>query len=161
MPERDYVAEELRHAQKALSDAAVLRDSGTDAATVNRLYYACFHAASAVLYAKGHSSTTHRGVLSLSDQHVVQTGEVNGDDGRFLNQMGDYRDQADYGYEPLDVNVEALFARTEDFVERLETLCHSLTDEGLHHKVITDRFSASFYREHWFLDAFAFTVGTA
>lgn len=129
MPETDYVAEELRHADEALSDAAVLCDGGTDAAIVNRLYYACFHAASAVLYAKGYNPTSHRGVLSLFGQHVVQTGEVDGDDGRFLNQMGDYREQADYGYEPLDVNIATLTRRTEAFVDRLETLCHSLVDE--------------------------------
>lgn len=45
MPE--YVDEELAEARGALSDAQVLREGdGRDEAIVNRLYYACFHAAS-------------------------------------------------------------------------------------------------------------------
>ncbi len=54
MPEDGYVGEELEQAQTALADAKILQEgSGSDTAVVNRLYYACFHAAQAVLYAKG------------------------------------------------------------------------------------------------------------
>lgn len=118
----DYAAEELREAKDALSDAEVLRNGGTDKAIVNRLYYACFHAAQAVLYSKGIEPTSHRGVLMLFGREVVQAGEASEDDGRFLNEMWDYREQADYGYDRLDVNTDALFGRTEAFVERMEGL---------------------------------------
>ncbi|GAA0196830.1 hypothetical protein ACFFQF_32655 [Haladaptatus pallidirubidus] len=54
MPEEDYVGEELEQARTALTDAKILQEGrGSDTAVVNRLYYACFHAAQAVLYAKG------------------------------------------------------------------------------------------------------------
>lgn len=55
----EYATEELEEANAALSDATQLRDvGGRDEAIVNRLYYACYHAAKGVLYAKGFEPTT-------------------------------------------------------------------------------------------------------
>ncbi|WP_458210454.1 HEPN domain-containing protein [Haladaptatus sp. NG-SE-30] len=98
MPEADYVDEELDQAQTALADAEILNEgNGSDSAVVNRLYYACFHAAQAVLYAKGFDPTSHRGVSTLFGKEVVLEGDVPRDDGRFLSELWDYREQADYG----------------------------------------------------------------
>jgi uncharacterized protein (UPF0332 family) len=101
----EYVAEEFKEARDALSDAAVLREGGTDKAVVNRLYYACFHAAQAVLYAKGFEPGSHRGVISLFGQEVVLEGEASATDGRFLNELRDLREQADYDHDPIEANV--------------------------------------------------------
>lgn len=119
----DYAAEELEEAHDALSDAAVLRDDGTDKALVNRLYYACFHAAQAVLYTKGFEPGSHRAVVSLFGQEVVLDDEASKDDGRFLNELRDLREQADYDHEPIEADTEALFARTDAFVTDMEALC--------------------------------------
>ena len=119
----DYAAEELQEARDALSDAAVLRDGGTDKAVVNRLYYACFHAAQAVLYAKGFEPESHQAVISLFGQEVVLEGEASGADGRFLNELRDYREQADYDHDPIEANIGELFERAEEFVADMEALC--------------------------------------
>ncbi|PSP69809.1 toxin-antitoxin system, antitoxin component [Halobacteriales archaeon QH_9_66_26] len=118
----DYAAEELQEARDALSDAAVLRDGGTDKAMINRLYYACFHAAQAVLYAKGVEPKSHRAVISLFGQKVVLKGRASGADGRFLNELRDYREQPDYDHDPIEANIEELFERAEEFVADMEVL---------------------------------------
>lgn len=118
-----YVAEELEEAHDALSDAAVLLDGGTDKATVNRLYYACFHAAQAVLYSKGFEPASHRGVVSLFGQEVVLEGDASGADGRFLNELRGLREQADYDHDPIEADIDELFERTEEFVTDMETQC--------------------------------------
>lgn len=41
----------------------------------NRAYYACFYAASALLYSKGLSFGKHSAVLAAFRQHFVKTGE--------------------------------------------------------------------------------------
>lgn len=123
----DYATEELREATDALSDANILRGGGSDEAIVNRLYYACFHAAQAVLFAKGFEASSHRGVIAIFGREVVQPGEASKDDGRFLNEMRDLREQADYGYDPIHVNADRLFARTEAFVDRMEALVDDAT----------------------------------
>ncbi|WP_158055613.1 HEPN domain-containing protein [Halorussus halophilus] len=130
MPDPDYVTEELEQASTALADAEILEDGkGSDTAVVNRLYYACFHAAQAVLYAKGFDPTSHRGVSTLFGKEVVLKEEVPRDDGRFLSELWDYREQADYGYDTLDVDLTTLRARTETFVARMSDLVGELEDE--------------------------------
>lgn len=118
----EYVEEELREANDALSDAAVLKNGGTDKAIVNRLYYACFHAAQSVLYSQGFEPKTHQGVVSLFGQHVVLTGETSKADGRFPNELRDYRQQADYGHDPITADVDELFERATVFVADMEAL---------------------------------------
>ncbi|WP_207591426.1 HEPN domain-containing protein [Halomontanus rarus] len=120
MPEPEYATEELEQARNAVSDATVLVDGdATEDAIVNRLYYACFHAANAALYAIGEEPTSHRGTLALFGSELVIDGPATRDDGRFLNRMRDYREQADYGYDSIDVNTDALFQRTTDFVDSM------------------------------------------
>ena len=51
------VEREFQQAQQALDDATKARAAGlSDAAVINRLYYAAFHAVQAVLYDKGGST---------------------------------------------------------------------------------------------------------
>jgi uncharacterized protein (UPF0332 family) len=97
-------------------------DGGTDGAIINRLYYACFHATQAVLYSKGFEPRTHQGVVQLFGQEIVKRGDARPADGRFLNELRDYREQADYRYEPVDADVDELFERAEAFVAEMDAL---------------------------------------
>lgn len=64
-----YAAEEFRKATNALGDARTMHASDvTDEAVVSRCYYACFHAANAALYDRGHEPNTHKGTISLFGQ---------------------------------------------------------------------------------------------
>lgn len=97
----DNSSEALADARDALSDVAVLRHGGTDKAIVNRLYYACFHAARAVLYSNGFEPKTHEGVATVFGKEIVVAGDARREDGRFLTTMYDHRQQADYEYTPV------------------------------------------------------------
>ena len=117
----DPVDEQLRGANRALEDARGARKAGlSDAVVINRCYYACFHAAQAVLYDRGREPESHGGVLSLFGSDVVVEGDASREQGRFLNDLATLRKQADYGYEPVDENVDALLERTASFVEAME-----------------------------------------
>jgi uncharacterized protein (UPF0332 family) len=118
------VEDQLRQARQALADADGARDAQlSDALVINRLYYACFHAAQAVLYHRGHDPTSHGGVLSLFGSEVVVAGDATRADGRFLNDLSELHKKADYGYGELDENVDALLERTRQFVSTMESLC--------------------------------------
>lgn len=119
----DYAAEEMQEARDALTDAEKMRHAGvTEKAVVTRLYYACFHAANAVLYAKGFDPQTHQGTLRLFGREVVKAGEATGEDGRFLNDMRSYRQTADYTHDPIGADVGELIERSEEFIADLEEL---------------------------------------
>lgn len=118
----EYTAEELERANEALADAAVLRNSGSKRGVVNRLYYACFHAARAALHTKGFDPDTHAGVLTLFGREIVEQGDATGADGRFLNRMESYRSAADYEHTRIEKSTEVLFERAEVFVSDMDEI---------------------------------------
>ena len=118
------VEREFQQAAQALDDATKARDAGlSDAAVINRLYYAAFHSVQAALYDRGFEPTSHGSVLSLFGSEIIAVGDASRRDGRFLNQLSELRQQADYGYDELDEDVDALHSRTQDLVADLQTLC--------------------------------------
>ncbi|MFQ3293545.1 MAG: hypothetical protein ACI9EZ_000947 [Halobacteriales archaeon] len=120
------VTRELQQARQALDDAAKARDADlSDVAVINRLYYAAFHAVQAVLYDRGFEPTSHGGVLSLFGSEIIAAGNASRRDGRFFSQLSELRQQADYGYDELDEDVDALLSRTQQLVDGMEALCTS------------------------------------
>ena len=91
-------------------------------AVVNRLYYACYYMASALLIQNGHAAQTHSGVIRLFGLHFVATNKVSKDSGRFysrlfeLRQIGDYDDV--YNFEREEV--EPLIESTRIFIQEIE-----------------------------------------
>jgi len=63
-------------ARESLEEANVLLDKGYGNTFVNRLYYACFYAVSALLLSRGLSSAKHSGVRSLFHQNFIKPGLV-------------------------------------------------------------------------------------
>lgn len=123
MADEEYVDEELRKARQALDDAEQLAaGSGSDEGIVNRLYYAAFHAAQAVLYARDVTPSSHGAVRNRFGEAVVLEGDASRSQGRLLTTLADLRQQADYGYEPLEADVATLLERTRDFVDEMAEL---------------------------------------
>ena len=122
----EAVRNQFRQADRALEDAVGARDAGlSDAVIVNRLYYACFHAAQGVLYERGHEPTSHGGVLSLFGSEVVVDGAATRKHGRLLNDLSSLRKQADYGFEAIDEDIDSRLDRVESFVRDMERLVDS------------------------------------
>lgn len=114
----EQARDELERARDALHDARVLFDGdGTDSGVVNRLYYAVFHAAQAILYARGENPSSHGHVRQQFGQCVVLEGDASREEGRLLSNLYDYRWEADYGGGELDVNVEHLIAEVDAFID--------------------------------------------
>ena len=63
---------------------------------MNRLYYSCFYAVSALLVRDGLSSSRHTGVRSLLNRHYVRTGKVPRDLARVYNDLFERRQEGDY-----------------------------------------------------------------
>lgn len=118
------VERELQQAAQALEDATKARNADlSDGAVINRLYYAAFHSVQAALYDRGFEPTSHGGVCSLFGSEIIAVGDAPRRDGRFLSQLSELRQQADYGYDELDEDVEALHSRTENLVTDMRSLC--------------------------------------
>jgi uncharacterized protein (UPF0332 family) len=95
--EQAIVRYRLQRAQETLDEAVLLHEKGRLNAAVNRLYYACFYAVSALLLTEGKSSSKHSGVRALFNAQWVKSGRIAAEYGRFYRRLYDSRQKGDYG----------------------------------------------------------------
>lgn len=116
----------LERAQETLEDARILANSERWNACMNRLYYACFYAVSALLIKEGYSSSKHTGVRSLFNLHFVKTGVVPKELARIYNDLFERRQESDYTdfITFKESQVQPLIPQAEEFVERISILIH-------------------------------------
>lgn len=94
--QKEIVEHRLGRARKTLASAKVLLDTHEYIGTVNRLYYACFYAATALLETRGLASSKHSGVLSLLNKHFVRSGLIRDELGKFYKDLFERRHEGDY-----------------------------------------------------------------
>ena len=87
----------------------------------NRLYYALFHAVSALLIHDKHSVNTHRGVVVLFGQHYVCTGIFDMADGKLYSQLQTMREKGDYNciYQTTEDEVIPMIEPAEKLIEKI------------------------------------------
>jgi uncharacterized protein (UPF0332 family) len=93
---RILVQYRLDRALEALAEAGLLLDSGHANTAVNRLYYACFYAVSALLLSKGLTATSHSGLRTLFHQHLIRPGLLPLGQGPLYDRLFDQRQRSDY-----------------------------------------------------------------
>ena len=93
---KELVSYRLQRARETLADAHILADAGRWNPCVNRLYYACFYAVSALLVQEGLSSSKHTGLRSLFNRHFVKTNKVPKEKARIFNDLFERRQEGDY-----------------------------------------------------------------
>lgn len=117
----EYVRYRLDRANEAVEEAELLFGRGHLSTTVNRLYYACFYAVSALLLSEGQSSIKHSGVRALFDRHWIKTGRLPVEMGRFYRFLFDQRHKGDYDdlatFDPAAV--ETWLAEAKKFVDEI------------------------------------------
>jgi len=86
----------LLKASERLGAAEHLLQHGYYEDASSRAYYSMFHAASALLEARGVYTSTHGGVVSRFGQYWIQTGEAPPDLGRAFNEAQQRRARSDY-----------------------------------------------------------------
>ena len=87
--ETQYMADLIKYrkerAFETYEEALILSDNDKWNACVNRLYYACFYAVTALLIKHGHSSAKHTDIRSLFNKHFVKSEVIHKDTKKFLS----------------------------------------------------------------------------
>ena len=114
----------LERARKTLEDVRILAKAERWNTCVNRLYYACFYAVSALLATKGFTSSKHSGIRSLFNNHYVKTGIVSRDWARIYNDLFERRQESDYidFIDFQEPQVLPWISRAESFVEYIANI---------------------------------------
>jgi len=121
--EIEVIRHRLRKARETLGEARTLFDQGYTIGVVNRTYYACFYAVSALLLSEGLSTSKHSGVLSLFSQHWMRTRRLAPELGDFYKNLFDKRLTGDYKDVPAFDRADA-----ETWLGEAETFINSIAE---------------------------------
>ncbi|MBQ9865370.1 MAG: HEPN domain-containing protein [Bacteroidales bacterium] len=90
----------------------------------NRMYYALYYAAIALLINDSHTVGTHKGVMSLINQCYVRTGLLTKEEGHLFGQVFAFRQGSDYDdfIDATEEDVMRLFPQVETLVEKIISL---------------------------------------
>jgi len=118
---RIIVNMEIEKAERIFSEQKLLREGALWGTLANRLYYALFHAVSALLISEGYEVGTHKGAVIRFQQYFVKTKRFDVEDGRFYSQMQTMRENADYNCS-YDVSEEEIVERIEPTRQLIEKI---------------------------------------
>ena len=122
--ERTLVQYRLDRAQEAMEEAKLLFEAGHLHTYVNRLYYACFYAMSALLLTRGFSPSKHAHLRALLHKEFIRPSLIPLEYGQFFDllfnsrQKGDYSDLVTFQAE----QVQGWLQQASDFVEHVSGL---------------------------------------
>src|SRR5438093_11452902 len=108
----------MARARATFDDADALIEGKRWNGALNRLYYAAFYAARALLATQSLDSSRHSGVIALFQEHFVKTGMVSTDVARALPRAFEKQQTSDYGdfSEPTGKEILSLRAQVQAFV---------------------------------------------
>ncbi len=86
----------IERAYATLREAEVMRRESFCNAAVNRMYYACYYAAVALLLKHDLTTQTHNGVKTLLGLHFVSTGKLPIKIGKTFSTLFEKRHSGDY-----------------------------------------------------------------
>lgn len=92
----DLVRYRIERAGETLMEARLLAKEGYYNAAFNRLYYACFYAALALLVKNGLSTSSHAGVRTMLGLHFVSKGVLEKKHGKTFSRLFEIRHSGDY-----------------------------------------------------------------
>ena len=113
---------ELEKAQKTFQAMELcIREKAFESAA-NRIYYAAFHAVSALLIHSGYNVKSHRGVMALFGAHFVRTGIFAKADGTLFSDLVIMRDNADYNcfFEATEEKLSPYIEPTRQLIDKIK-----------------------------------------
>ena len=121
---QELVAYKIKRAKETLTEVESHIQNELWITAVNRLYYACFYAVSALLIDKEIESQTHSGTKQMFGFYFIKEGVITAEAGKFystifsLRQTGDYDAFVDFD----QAFVSALLMPAADLVKQAETV---------------------------------------
>ena len=114
----------LQRAHETLAEVPFLREQGFFNTATNRLYYACYYAAVALLLKHHITTETHAGVKTKLGLHFVATGKITKESGRAFTNIFDCRQRGDYDdyYYSSREEIDELYPKAKRFIEEVDGL---------------------------------------
>ena len=124
---KDLVKYRLEKAKATFVEIPVLIENQFYSTAANRLYYACFYAAIALLINEGYDTHTHSGVKTLLGLHFFKINRIDKSFSILYEQLFNLRQSGDYeDWIYLDEEkITPLLAPAEQFIKTIEKLINN------------------------------------
>ena len=120
----DLMIYRLQRAHETMKEALVMSRESFYNAAVNRLYYACYYAAIALLIKNEIQPQTHNGVKTMLGLHFLSKGKLSREHGNTFNTLFEKRESGDYDdfiYNDKET-IDELYPQAEAFIQAIEEL---------------------------------------
>ena len=120
----DYIYYRLNRAKVTISEVETLIQNKFWNTAINRLYYACFYAVSALLVKNGVETSSHSGCRQKFGQLFVQNGKISKELAKLYTDLFEKRQKGDYNdfFDFDEDTVRRLFEPSKQFVLKIEEL---------------------------------------
>mgnify|MGYP002624998048 CR=1 FL=1 len=114
----------IKKSDEALDDARLTYNQARWKASANRLYYALFHAITALFVCDGIPAHSHNGMKVKFGKNYVLTNLATEDEGKLLSQMETMRERADYDatFMASESVLSERFERVEQMIQHIKEL---------------------------------------
>lgn len=127
----EIVRYRIENAHRTMDEVASHIKNGFYNTAVNRMYYACYYAASALLVSEQIVTKSHDGVKQMFNLHFVKTEKVPANLGKLYSRLFDKRTKGDYNdlFDNDQTVCEELYPEAKEFVESLTQLAQKWLDQ--------------------------------
>lgn len=123
---KDIIRIKIGHANSSLKEAQLLLENNFPGAALNRLYYACFYAAAALLASKDIFVKTHSGIKQMLSLHFVTTNLISQDMGRLYSDL--FRNRLGVDYDDLVIADNDALKKFSDFANEFVLLAQNILE---------------------------------
>ena len=117
----------IERAYGSLKEAKLMAQGGFYNASINRLYYACYYMAVALLLKNNISAQTHSGVKTMLGMHFTSKGKLSISASKIFTTLFEKRHSSDYDdFVYCDQEMfDELYPKAEAFIEEIKKLIKS------------------------------------
>lgn len=114
----------LNRAEEAVAEAETLSKGSYHNAAINRLYYGCFYATSALLLSNDIPFSSHAGAKTLLGLHFINTGLFQYEHGNTYSRLYEIRHSDEYDFFVYcdKALVDDFIPKTKSFIGNVKTL---------------------------------------
>ena len=120
---QDYIDYRIASAKETLNAAHSLARDKHWNSVINRLYYVCFYAISALLFKNEINAHSHSGLKHQFSLHFIKTSKLDKKFGKLLTELYDWRQKGDYDniFDYDSESVKPLFESVLDMINQINT----------------------------------------
>ncbi len=124
---QDYINYRIDRAKETIEEVRTHIENRFWNTAINRMYYACFYAVSALLFKNQIEVLSHQGVRQKFGEYFVKNGKINRDLAKHFTELSEKRQKGDYNdfFDYDEETVLRLYPSSRKFIAEIEKILNN------------------------------------